>query len=51
MKITKRMLCKISPALVAFFTLVLTFQANSSSCFVIHQPKVPAKLDEFKKIK
>ncbi len=51
MEMTKKMLFKICPAVVGFFTLVLTLQANSSGCFIVHQPKVPAKLDEFKKIR
>lgn len=51
MKIIKTIICKISPAIIACFTLALSINANTSTCFVMHQPKAPTKLDEFKKIK
>lgn len=51
MKKIKNLIRKISPAIVACFTLALSIKANSSTCFFMYQPKVPAKLDKFKKIK
>lgn len=51
MKKIKNLICKISPAIISCFTLALIISANSSTCFVMHQPKVPAKLDDFKKTK
>ena len=36
--------------IVSCLALVLTFNANSTNCFVMHQPKTPAKLDAFKKL-
>lgn len=51
MKIIKTIICKISPAIIACLTLALSINANTSTCFVMYQPKTPAKLDEFKKIK
>ena len=51
MKTIKTIICKISPAIIACFTLALSINANSSTCFVMYQPKAPAKLDEYKKIK
>lgn len=50
MKKIKNFICKISPAIIASFTLALSINANSSTCFM-YQPKAPAKLDKFKKIK
>ncbi len=51
MKKIKNFICKISPAIVASFTLALSINANSSTCFFMYQPKAPAKLDKFKKDK
>lgn len=51
MKTIKTIICKISPAIIACFTLALSINANSSTCFVMYQPKALAKLDEYKKIK
>lgn len=51
MKTIKTIICKISPAIIACFTLALSINANSSTCFVMYQPKAPTKLDEYKKIK
>ena len=51
MKIIKTIICKISPAIIACLTLALSINANTSTCFVMYQPKTPAKLYEFKKIK
>lgn len=51
MKTIKTIICKISPAIIACFTLALSINANTSTCFVMYQPKAPTKLDEFKKIK
>lgn len=51
MKKIKNIILKISPAIIACLTLALSINANSSTCFVMYQPKVPAKLDKFKKIK
>lgn len=43
---------KMAPAFISFLAIILTFNANSSSgCYVLYQPKIPAKLDDFKKIK
>ncbi len=44
-------LTRIAPSAIAMLTLVLTVNSNSSGCFIIHQPKAPKALDEFKKIK
>lgn len=51
MKNIRGILCKISPLIVSCFALILTLNANSANCFVMHQPKTPAKLNAFKKIK
>lgn len=51
MKNIRGILCRISPWIVSCFALVLTLNANSANCFVMHQPKTPAKLNAFKKIK
>ena len=51
MKKIKNFICKISPAIIASFTLALSINANSSTGFFMYQPKAPAKLDKFKKIK
>ena len=51
MKKIKNFICKISPAIIASFTLALSINANTSTCFVMYQPKAPTKLDAFKKIK
>ena len=51
MKKIKNLIRKISPAIIACFTLALSINANSSTCFFMYQPQVPAKLDKFKKIK
>lgn len=51
MKTIKTIICKISPAIIACFTLALSINANTSTCFVMYQPKAPTKLDAFKKIK
>ncbi|MEE1076601.1 MAG: cyclic lactone autoinducer peptide [Acutalibacteraceae bacterium] len=51
LKHIKEILCRVSPLILSCFTLVLTLNANSTNCFVMHQPKTPAKLDAFKKIK
>ncbi|MBQ1992192.1 MAG: cyclic lactone autoinducer peptide, partial [Clostridia bacterium] len=29
----------------------LTLNANSTNCFIMHQPKAPVKLDAFKRVK
>ncbi len=39
------------PAIMACATLVLTFNANSTACFIFGQPKAPKGLDDFKRIK
>ncbi len=39
------------PAIIACATLVLTFNANSTGCYVFNQPQVPKGLDDFKRIK
>ena len=51
MKKIKTIILKISPAIIACFTFALSINANTSTCFVMYQPKAPAKIDEFKKIK
>ena len=51
MKTIKTIICKISPAIIACSTLEITINANTSTCFVMYQPKAPTKLDAFKKIK
>ena len=51
MKTIKTIICKISPAIIACFALALSINANTSTCFVMYQPKAPTKLDAFKKIK
>ena len=51
MKTIKTIICKIPPAIIACFTLALSINANTSTCFVMYQPKAPTKLDAFKKIK
>ena len=51
MKTIKTIICKISPAIIACFTLALSINANTSTCFVMSPPTAPTKLDAFKKIK
>lgn len=51
MKKIKSLLVKISPALVSCLTLTLMINANSSSCFLINEPKEPRAIDKFKKFK
>ena len=40
MKKIKKFICKISPAIIASFTLALSINANSSTCFFMYQPKM-----------
>ncbi len=51
MKKSTKFLAKITPAITACMAFVLTISANSSTCFVFHQPKAPKGLDDFKHIK
>ncbi len=51
MKNAMKFLAKITPALTACMTVVLTISANSSSCFIFNEPKAPKGLDNFKRIK
>lgn len=51
MKKVKSLLQKIAPGFAVCLTLVLTLNANSSGCYFIYQPKVPEKLDDFKRFK
>lgn len=50
MKKAIKFLAKITPALTACMTFVLTIGANSSTCFYYHQPDPPRGLDDFKRI-
>ena len=47
----KNFITKIAPSAIAMLTIILTVNSNSSGCFLVHQPKAPSALDEFKKIK
>ena len=42
---------KILPMFVACLTMILAINANSSSCFYLHQDEEPKAIDKFKKIK
>lgn len=42
---------KIASYATKFFTTVLRVEANSASSCVVYQPKAPATLNKFKKIK
>lgn len=41
----------LSKTVKAALDATLRMSANSTACFVAHQPKVPKKLEAFKKIK
>lgn len=41
----------VEKALKKVIEKTLVADANSTSCAIIYQPKAPAKLDDFKKIK
>lgn len=47
----KKFLSKISPVIVSCLTLVLAFSANSTSCYIINQPKEPKAIERFKLFK
>lgn len=51
MKVFKKFISKISPAVVCCLTMVLAFNANSASCYIINQPKEPKSIDKFKLFK
>jgi len=40
---------KFAPALITCLTLVLTINANSSSCYILNQPKEPKTINRFKR--
>lgn len=39
---------KISPAIAFCLTLVLVINANSSSCYLLNQPREPKTIERFK---
>ena len=51
MKNLKKLLSKISPAIVCCLTFILAINANSTSCFLINEPKEPKSVDKFKLFK
>ena len=52
LKSARNLIYKMAPAITAFIAFVLTLHVNSSSgCYILYQPKAPAALDQFKKIK
>lgn len=42
---------KVKNGLKSCLSVALNFNANSSGCFFIYQPKVPKEIDRFKKVK
>mgnify|MGYP000068440195 FL=1 len=48
MKKIKKIMKKISPAIVGCLTLVLTINANTASCFILNEPKEPKTIEKFK---
>ena len=48
MKKLKKIIEKISPAVVGCLTLVLTLNANSASCFILNEPVEPKSISKFK---
>lgn len=42
---------KAARGMVSVLNKMLKVDANSASCIVVHQPKVPEGLDRFKKVK
>lgn len=51
MKILNKALKKITPIMVCCLTLVLCVSANSTSCYVINEPKEPKSIERFKLFK
>lgn len=47
----KMLFAKIAPAVIGMLAVVLTINANSAGCFIVHQPKAPSALEDFKKIR
>lgn len=51
MKKIKKILSKVSPLITCCLTLILAINANSASCFIIHQPNEPNSIKRFKLFK
>ncbi len=47
----KKVLNKILPVFVWCLTVLLSFNANSASCFLINEPEEPEQIEKLKKIK